>query len=68
MRSCPAVGINGTIVADVFVSYSRLDRALAEELARLLKSSGFDVWWDHDLLGTTSYRDQIKKKLAEASL
>jgi TIR domain len=53
-------------VADVFVSYSRLDRALAEELARLLKSSGFDVWWDHDLLGTTSYRDQIKKKLAEA--
>jgi hypothetical protein len=33
-------------MADIFLSYSRADRAIAERLARELEEEGWTVWWD----------------------
>ena len=37
-------------MADIFISYSKQDKALAEQLAGLLQEIGFSVWWDADLV------------------
>lgn len=36
---------------DLFISYARADRDLAERLANELTSRGLLVWWDRQLLG-----------------
>jgi hypothetical protein len=54
------------IMADVFISYSSDERALADALAHDLEARGYDVWWDTDLVGGASFRKQIATKLAEA--
>jgi hypothetical protein len=46
-------------MTDVFLSYSRADRPVAEAIARELQRLGVDVWWDHDLLGGDDYRRRI---------
>jgi hypothetical protein len=46
-------------MTDVFLSYSREDRAIAEAIARELQHLGVDVWWDHELLGGEDYRRRI---------
>jgi len=46
-------------MTDVFLSYSRADRPVAEAMARELQRLGVDVWWDHDLLGGDDYRRRI---------
>ena len=35
-------------MADLFVSYSREDKARAEEVVRLLEDYGWDVFWDQE--------------------
>lgn len=55
-------------MTDIFISYSQKDKVLASELAGFLKDSGYDVWWDYDLVGGVQFRDQIKRQLAEASV
>lgn len=55
-----AVSPNGaaavSILPDVFISYSRKDRPLAEAVAVELTRLGLDVWWDRDLLAGENYR------------
>jgi TIR domain-containing protein len=46
-------------MTDVFLSYSRADRPVAEAIAHELQRLGVDVWWDHDLLGGDDYRRRI---------
>jgi TIR domain len=46
-------------MTEVFISYSRTDRPIAEAIARELQRLGVDVWWDHDLLGGDDYRRRI---------
>ena len=36
-------------MADIFISYSQKDRALAKSLADALKACGYDVWWDYEV-------------------
>jgi len=50
-------------MTDVFLSYSRADRPVAEAVARELQGLGVDVWWDHDLLGGDDYRHRISEIL-----
>jgi TIR domain/YARHG domain len=52
-------------MADVFISYSRKDRALVAVLARAVEAEGYDVWWDVELPPHQSYGDVITAKIAE---
>ena len=54
----------GRAMTEVFLSYSRADRPVAEAIARELQQLGVEVWWDHDLLGGDDYRRRISEILA----
>lgn len=47
-------------MADVFISYKREDRRMAERLSIALEQLGFSVWWDFDLLSGDQYRRAIR--------
>ena len=53
-------------MADIFISYSSRDRQLAVTLARDLQAQGFSVWWDFNLVGGASFRQQILEHLNAA--
>ena len=46
-------------MTDVFISYSRPDRALAQSLADELTAKGLVVWWDSELLSGEDFRAAI---------
>ena len=47
-------------MADVFISYKREDRRVAERLSGALQQLGFDVWWDFELLSGENFRSAIR--------
>lgn len=53
-------------MADVFISYSKADRQVAEELAKDLAAAGFDVWWDFELYAGDDFHDMIRAEIAKA--
>ena len=53
---------------DVFVSYAREDRPLAEQLAQALNASGLRVWWDRDLAAGSEFTAVIEAKLLGAAV
>lgn len=53
-------------MADVFISYSQQDRALAEQLAGLLQEIGFSVWWDAALIPAEKFREEIRRQIEAA--
>src|SRR2546425_4511195 len=53
-------------MADIFISYSKSDHALALKLSTFLESEGWTVWWDKSLGAADLYRDEIMKQLAAA--
>lgn len=53
---------------DVFVSYAREDRPLAEQLAQALSASGLRVWWDRDLTAGSEFTAVIEAKLLGATV
>jgi len=53
-------------MADIFISYSKSDHALALKLSAFLEAEGWTVWWDKSLGAADHYRDQIMKQLAAA--
>jgi len=53
-------------MADIFISYSKSDRALALKLSTFLESEGWSVWWDKSLSAADHYRDEIMKQLVAA--
>jgi TIR domain len=53
-------------MADVFISYSKADRLLVEQLAAYLESEGWSVWWDRSLTAGETWRDEIARELAKA--
>lgn len=52
-------------MSDIFISYSRNDRARVSELANCLEARGWDVWWDPEIPVGQSYRKVISKALDE---
>ena len=53
-------------MAEVFLSYSRDDRPVAQAIAAELQRVGVDVWWDHELLGGDDFRSRIAEILTRA--
>ena len=53
-------------MADVFISYARVDEAVARRVAKALERAGLDVWWDADLPAHRSYSEVIERNLKEA--
>lgn len=53
-------------MSDVFISYARDDRALAQALADDLSRRGFRVWWDVELVGADDFHDVILEALGKA--
>jgi hypothetical protein len=51
-------------MADIFISYSKLDRDLALKLSASLESEGWSVWWGKSLAPGDTFRDEIMKQLA----
>jgi hypothetical protein len=55
-----------SFMADVFVSYARLDFKVAKALASGLISRGYQVWWDTELVGGDDFRQIILDELTAA--
>jgi hypothetical protein len=53
-------------MADIFISYSKADHALALRLSTFLEAEGWSVWWDKTLGAADLYRDEIMKQLVAA--
>jgi TIR domain len=53
-------------MTDIFISYSRADRALAEALSNDLKARGYRVWWDADLVGSDDFYEAILQAMNDA--
>lgn len=53
-------------MADIFISYSKVDRAMALKLSALLESHGYTTWWDSSLEPTDKFRDKIMAEIDAA--
>jgi TolB-like protein len=53
-------------MADVFVSYSRDDRKVAQQFATGLEREGFSVWWDQAIRTGETFDRVTEKALEEA--
>lgn len=53
-------------MSDIFISYARADRAMAEALANELKAKGYRVWWDAELVGSDDFYEVILQALHNA--
>ncbi len=54
-------------MADVFVSYSRNDKARVALLVAAIKAKGWSVWWDPSIAAGQEFDDQIDAELQAAS-
>ena len=57
-----------TSTPDVFVSYARANRALAEQLADGLAVGGLRVWWDRNLVAGSEFASVIEAQLLGAAV
>src|SRR5579862_5924944 len=53
-------------MSGVFLSYSRTDRVMAEQVVRGLRSIGVDVWWDQDMPGV-DWQQELERQVTELS-
>ena len=53
---------------DVFVSYARANRVLAEQLADGLAAGGLRVWWDRNLVAGSEFASVIEAQLLGAAV
>ena len=51
---------------DVFISYARGDHSRAAQLASVLATKGWSVWWDRDILPGRTFDDVIEEALTNA--
>ena len=55
-------------MADIFLSYSREDRAAIEPLAEQIAAAGYSVWWDKQLTGGKRYLEETEAELNAAKV
>src|SRR2546430_9787558 len=53
-------------MADIFISYARVDRERAQALAAALDLEGWSVWWDRDIPPGRTFDDVIEEALNAA--
>ena len=53
-------------MAEIFISYARVDRERAQALAGALGREGWSVWWDRDIPPGRTFDDVIEEALATA--
>lgn len=53
-------------MVDVFISYSRDNKARVADIAAAVSAAGYDVWWDAELPPHRSYGDVITEKIGSA--
>jgi hypothetical protein len=53
-------------MADVFISYARADRLVAQHVANAISDEDWSVWWDRDLSAGESFGQVIEAQLASA--
>lgn len=53
-------------MVDVFISYSRDNKARVAGIAAAVAAAGYDVWWDAELPPHRSYGDVITEKIGSA--
>ena len=53
-------------MADIFLSYSRNDRDIAESLAGILPKYGWTLYWDRQLLAGEVYDDVLEREINAA--
>jgi hypothetical protein len=51
---------------DVFISYARADRPIAQLFAEALIEEGFNVWWDASLHSGETFDEVIEQRLRDA--
>ena len=54
-------------MADVFLSYAREDRVIAERLAHAIAETGRSVWWDRHIKGGAEFSRDIEQQLEAAA-
>jgi hypothetical protein len=55
-------------MADIFLSYSREDRAAVEPLGEQLAAAGYSVWWDKQLTGGGRFLKETEAELNAAKV
>lgn len=53
-------------MADVFISYARVDKARVAPIVAALEAQGWSVWWDPEIAAGQSFDDQIEAELGSA--
>ncbi len=53
-------------MADVFISYSRLDHERVKPIAERLRSLGYSIWWDEHQRNGQAPIDEIERQLDDA--
>jgi adenylate cyclase len=56
----------GDVVADIFVSYARADKARVAPLVAALEGQGWSVWWDPEITPGQEFDSQISAALDAA--
>src|SRR5690242_18664659 len=55
-----------TVMADVFVSYARADKARVAPLVAAIEAKGWSVWWDPEITPGQEFDDQIDAEIDAA--
>ncbi len=53
-------------MADVFVSYARVDKARVAPIVAAIEAQGWSVWWDPEIAAGQLFDDQIEAQLGAA--
>ncbi|MGZ3270695.1 MAG: TIR domain-containing protein [Croceibacterium sp.] len=53
-------------MADIFISYKKEDRGLAERVVALLRAEGRSVWWDDGITPHQAWDDMIEQEIDAA--
>ncbi len=54
-------------MADIFISYKREEKEIANKFVELFQQAGFTVWWDDRINPASSWDETIEREITEAA-